>query len=199
MAADRLAIPRLTSRSGWLWSAGTLLALLVVCVLVFVTQPENRWAVLVVAPVAVVLAAFLLVRSAWVETESGTVVQRTLVGSRRARLAEADKLQLTSNRGGGLLLQVRQKGASRALYLPVVALTDHVRRSQDPVVLRALAAQVETWAPQRTSVAKQLVRQAEHLEQGGSVDGSPLAALVTHGVMTAAKGGGAAGGSSLLD
>jgi len=44
-----------------------------------------------------------------------------------------------------------------------------------------------------------LRRQAEHLEAGGSAEDSPLASLVTHGVTTAAKGGGAAGGSSLLD
>jgi hypothetical protein len=198
-APDRLPVPRLTSRSGLLWSLATLVAVLAGCASVFVTQPQNRWAVLVFVPVAVLFVAFLLVRSTWVETGTGTVVHRTLLGSRRVPLAEAGRLRLVTNRGGGLLLQVRRRGSRRAVHLPVLALTDYVRRSQDPATLRALAGQVEAFAPQRTRVAEQLVRQAEHLESGGSAEDSPLAALVTHGVTTAAKGGGAAGGTSLLD
>lgn len=199
MASDRLPVPRLSSRSGLLWSLATLVAVLVGCAFVFVTQPQNRWAVLAFLPIAVVFVAFLLVRSTWVETATGTVVQRTLLGSRRASLAAADQLQLTTNRGGGLLLQIRRRGSRQTVYLPVLALTDYVRRSQAPATLRALAGQIETFAPQRKQVAKQLIRQAEHLEAGGSAGDSPLAALVTHGVSTAAKGGGAAGGTSLLD
>ena len=87
----------------------------------------------------------------------------------------------------------------RSIHLPVLALTDYVKQPQSPATLRALAGEVERWAPQRATVAEQLRRQAEHLEAGGSAEDSPLASLVTHGVTTAAKGGGAAGGSSLLD
>ena len=199
MASERLVIPRLTTRSSLLWSLGTLLAVLAGAGFVFATQPQNRWAVLALLPVLALLVAFVLVRSAWVETSTGRVVTRTMLGSRTVSLAEADQLQLVTNRGGGLHLQVREKGSRRATYLPVLALTDYVQRSQDPATLRALAGQVETWAPQRKTVVKQLIRQAEHLEQGGSAKDSPLAALVTHGVTRVAKAGGAAGGTSLLD
>ncbi len=199
MASERLVIPRLTTRSSLLWSLATLLAVLAGAGFVFATQPQNRWAVLALLPVVALLAAFVAIRSAWVETGPGRVVTRTLLGSRTVSLAEADQLQLITNRGGGLHLQVRERGSRRATYLPVLALTDYVQRSQDPAVLRALAEQIDTWAPQRKSVAKQLLRQAEHLEKGGSAQDSPLAALVTHGVTRAAKAGGAAGGTSLLD
>ncbi|MEO5654268.1 MAG: hypothetical protein ABIN79_07750 [Marmoricola sp.] len=199
MASERLVIPRLSTRSSLLWSLGTLLAVLVVAAYVFASQPENRWAVLASLPVVGLLVAFVVVRSAWVETETGRVVTRTLLGSRTAAIGDADTLQLITNRGGGLVLQVREKGSRRSTYLAILLLTDYVQRSQDPTILRALAAQVETWAPQRKSVVKQLLRQAEHLEQGGSAEDSPLAALVTHGVTRAAKAGGAAGGTSLLD
>jgi hypothetical protein len=198
VTSERISVPRLSSRSSRVWSLLTLVAVLVACAVVFATQPENRWAVLVFVPLAVLFVAFLLVRSTWVETATGTAVQRTLLGSRRATLAGAGRVQLTTNRGGGLLLEVRGSGR-RAVYLPVLALTDYVRRSQPPAVLRALAGQVEAWAPQHKRVVRQLVQQAEHLEAGGTAEDSPLAPLVSRSVTTAAKGGGAAGGTSLLD
>lgn len=195
----RLVIPRLTSRSGWWWSAGTLLAVLAMSAYFFLTQPQNRWAVLVVVPVAALLVAFVLLRRTWVETGTGVVVRVTLLGTRKVSLGEADKLELANNRGGALLLRVRQRGRRGSVYLPVLLLTDYVRRSQSPAVLEALAEQLETWAPRRRPVAGQLRRQADHLRTGGSAEDSPLAALVSHGVISAAKAGGAAGGSSLLD
>lgn len=199
MHGERLVIPRLTSRSGWWWSAGMLLALGAVVAYLFLTQPQNRWAVLVMAPVAVLLVTFVLLRRTWVETRTGVVSHSTLLGTRKVALGEADKVELADNRGGALLLRVRRRGARRPVYLPVLLLTDHVRRSQSPDVLEALAEQVETWAPQRRAVAGQLRRQADHLRTGGSAENSPLASLVSHGLTFAARAGGAAGGSSLLD
>lgn len=199
MSDDRLALRALASRAQWAWGAATLAAVLVSAIVVFVTQPENRWAVLVFIPLAVIFFAFLLVRRNWVETSTGTVVHRSLLSTRRIPLGEADKLELVNNRGGALLLRVRRPGGRFSTYLPILALSDYVKRSQPPATLVALAEQIETWAPQRRTVAKQLRRQAEHLEKGGTAEDSPLAGLITHGVMTAAKAGGAAGGSSLLD
>jgi hypothetical protein len=194
----RLDIPALSSRSSRLWSVATLVALVVVAAYVSATQPQNRWAVLVVLALAAVLTAFLLVRRTWVDTSTGEVVHRTLLGTRTVPLGEADTIELTSNRGGGLLLRVRRRGSRRSTYLPVLALTDHVSRSQPAATLRALAEQVWTWAPERQQVLAQLRAQAEHLEGGGSAEDSPLAPLVTTTVTDAARRGGAAGGTSLL-
>jgi hypothetical protein len=199
MAADRLVVPRLTSRSGLLWSLGTLVAVLAVCGYLFATQPENRWAVFVLLPVGVLFVAFLLVRRTWVETSSGVVVQQTLLGRRRASLASAGRLELVNNRGGVLLLRVRRENGRRSTYLPILALTDYVEASQPPGLLVALAEQMEQWAPGQARTATQLRRQAEYLEAGGDAKTSPLAGLVTHGVVSAARGGGAAGGTSLFD
>lgn len=198
MAADRLEVRRLTSRSGKIWALGTLVAVLGVCGYVFATQPDNRWAVFVLLPLAALFVAFLLVRRTWVETSTGVVVHRTLVSTARAPLADAGRIELVSNRGGVLLLRVGRRG-SRSTYLPILALTDYVQASQPPAILTALAEQIETWAPEQSRTAGQLRRQAEHVAHGGTAADSPLASLVSHGVTTAAKGGGAAGGTSLLD
>jgi hypothetical protein len=197
--ADRLEVPGLSTRSSRLWSGATLVALAVVCAYLFATQPHNRWAVLVVLAAAVLLAAFLLVRRTWVDTSTGEVVQRTLLGTRAVPLGDVETMELTSNRGGVLLLRVRRRGSRRSTYLPVLALTDHVSRSQPAATLRALAEQVRTWAPERQQVLAQLRAQADHLEGGGSAEDSPLAPLVTTTVADAARGGGAAGGTSPLE
>lgn len=198
MAADRLDVPRLTSRSGKLWAGATLVAVLAVCGYLFATQPQNRWAVFVLVPLAVLFVLWLVVRRTWVETTTGTVVERTIFSRREARFADAGKLDLITNRGGGLLLRVGRQGRG-AVLVPVLALTDYVEASQPPSVLRTLADQVEKWAPRQERVVSQLRRQAEHVEQGGSAKESPLAPLVSTSMTTAAKGGGAAGsGGSLL-
>jgi len=196
VSADRLEVPRLTSRSGKLWGLGTLVVVVAVLGYLAVTQPQNRWAVLVVVPLAVLLVAFLLVRRTWVETGTGVVVSRTLLRTRRVPLSKARPLELVSNRGGGVLLRVG--GPHASAYLPVLALTDYVEASQPAHVLLALAEQIDRWAPQGARTASQLRRQADHVAAGGDARRSPLAVLVTRGVINAAKGGGAAGGTSVL-
>src|SRR5512139_1231791 len=196
---ERLSIPKLTSASSTRWIVATGVAVAAVMVYGFLTDPANRWAVLVVAPLFALYAAFLLARRTWVETATGeVVVHRMGILTRRVPIAAAEKLDLVTNRGGGLLLQVKPSGRASA-YLPVLALTDYVERSQSAETLVGLAEQIERWAPHRGTVAKQLRRQAEHVAAGGAARTSPLAGLVSHKFSNLAKGGGAASGTSLLD
>ena len=154
---------------------------------------------LAVVPVLALFATWLLVRSVHVDRSAGRVVARSLLGRRSVAWSEAARLELVNNRGGGLLLVVGERGSRRSLHLPILVLTDYVKRSPSPQTLQALAEDIERWAPGRATVTTQLRRQARHLESGGSAQDSPLAALVTHGFTTATKGGGAAGATSLLD
>jgi hypothetical protein len=76
--------------------------------------------------------------------------------------------------------------------VPVVARTDYVEKSQPPALLRLLADTVEQHrAGGARPVAEALRKQADHLEAGGTVATSPLAGLITTGMLTAAKAGGA--------
>jgi hypothetical protein len=83
---------------------------------------------------------------------------------------------LQPNHAGQLMLEVRGAGRRASLHLPLVAVDLGGDRSQPPEVLRALAGQIEAWAPERGSVARQLRAQADHLAGGGGVRESPLAA-----------------------
>jgi hypothetical protein len=194
-ASDRVVISRLTSRSAMIWLAGTVALVLGVLAWVALTQPANRWAVAVGAALLVATALWLMSRRTWLDPASGTVVQESLwCRQRRFALRSASSLRLVDNRAGVLLLAITD---GRTAHLPVLALTDYVRRSQPPPLLRMLAEQIDTWAPQGARrIAAQLRTQADFIAAGGAAERSPLAALVTHGVVRAAKAGGAGG---LLD
>jgi hypothetical protein len=199
VASDLVRIPRLTSRSGKLWGVATVVAVILAMGYVAVAQPEYAAAAAVMAVLAPLVAAALVSGGQWIEPATGRITTtRIRVLKRSVDLAEARTVTLVNNRGGGLHLTVKPR-SGRAMLVPVLLLSDYVKRSQSPDLLRLLADQVEQRCLGAGKVPDQLRRQAEHLAKGGSAEDSPFASLVSHGVMTAAKGGGAAGGTSLLD
>lgn len=191
-------IPRLTSRSGTVWGLATVAAVVVAMGFLAVTQPEYDVPAAVLAVVAVLVVAVLASGGQTIDTATGAITStRARVLKRSVDLADARTVALVDNRGGGLHLTVKPR-SGRAVLVPVLLLSDHVKRSQSPEILWLLADQVEQRCSGAGKVPEQLRRQAAHLDQGGTAEDSPFAALVTHGVMRAAKGGGAAGGTSLL-
>jgi hypothetical protein len=190
-APERVPVPRLSSRSAAVWSIGTGVAVLGLSAYLWVTQPGNRWAAAIVLVVVAVVAVGLVSVRAWVEPATGTVVRESFwCRHRRADLGSARSVALVSNRAGVLLLGIRHR---RMLYLPILALTDYVERSQPPQVLRFLADQLDAHAPRARTVAMQLRGQADFMAGGGAATESPLAPLVTRGMLTAAKAGGLGG------
>ena len=191
---DRVPIGRLTSRSGTAWLGGTVVAVLGLLGWVWVTRPGDRWAVAIAAVVLAGAALWITSRRTWLEPATGTVVRTALWALRRRyELGSARSVRLVDTRAGVLSLAVTD---GRTAYLPVLAVTDYVRRSQPPALLRLLAEQIEARAPAARRVATQLRRQAAFLDAGGPVEHSPLAALTSRTVTGAAKAGGA---GSLLD
>lgn len=195
-------VPALTSRSGLRWLVATAVACVAVAVVVFVGQPENRVFVVTVLPGLALFFLVLAWQSTWLDPEAGVVVRvRCRWWRRSVPLGPTTSVSLAPNGGGGLLLALRPRGARRRTFVTLLALTDHVERSQAPELLRLLA---DTLEHHRTGGARGVVAalrtQAEHLEQGGDARTSPLAASVTYGAVNAAKAGGAAAvGSNLLD
>jgi hypothetical protein len=188
---ERVAIPALTSRSGAIWLTGTLVLVVGLLGYVAVTQPQHRWAVAVVALLLVLAGLTLASPATWVEPATGAVVREILrCRRRRVALRSATSVALVDNRAGSLLLAVTD---GRTVYLPVLALTDYVQRSQSPEILRLLAELIDRDAPATSRVAPQLRGQADFVASGGSPERSPLAGLVTHDVLRAAKAGGAGG------
>ena len=174
----RIGVPRLLSRSVTMWlSAGVAAAGLVgVVVWALLTQPlVNQVCAVVLAVGLVLVLGFLIGRRTWIDTEVG-VVGRDVWGlfPRTAAWAGADRVRVISTRGGQALLEVRGSGGRTSLHLPLVAVDLGGDRSQDPALLRVLADQVETWAPERRAVVDRLRAQADHLESGGAVRASPL-------------------------
>jgi len=190
---ERVAVPRLTSRSGLAWMAGTVVLVLGVMAWVALTQPGNRWAVAVGAVLLGLATVWVLTRRIWLEPATGAVVRTSLWARRRVELGSARSVRLVDSRGGTLLLAVTDE---RTLYLPLLAHTDYVHRCQRPPLLRRLAEQIDTFAPDARAVATQLRGQADFLQAGGPLEQSPLVRLITHSVTGAAKLGGA---GSLLD
>ena len=188
---ERVPVPNLATRSSVSWLVGTGLAVVGIMVYVGVTQPANRWAVAVGAAVLLVVTLWVVSSRMWVEPDTGTVVRESFwCRRRRVDLRSATSVALVNNRAGALLLGIKHR---RTLYLPVLALTDYVERSQPPEFLRFLADQVDAHAPRARRVAIQLRAQADFVAGGGAAAESPLARLVTRGVLTAAKAGGIGG------
>jgi hypothetical protein len=199
-AGDVVPVPKLTSRQGKLWIAGTAVALVVVVGYLTWTQPENRWTLAVIIPVAALMTAWAAGQSCWLERSSGTVVwQRFWTLRRSQRLADVASVSLRPN-GQHLLLQLRDDRSGRSRYVPLLALTDYVQRSQEPELLETLAESIETHCdrPVAGDTPAQLRRQAAHLRAGGDAPSSPLASRVTGGIINVVKGGGAVGGGSGL-
>ncbi|HYQ74601.1 hypothetical protein [Cellulomonas sp.] len=190
---DGLArVPKLTSRSGWRWIIATAVAMIAVGAYLGVTQPENRIFVVTVLPALFAFFAVLAWYSEWLDPAAGTLVRvRCRLWRTSVQLEPGTSVSLVSNRGGSLLLRVRP-AHGRGLHVPVVARTDYVEKSQPPALLRLLADTVEQHrAGGARPVAEALRKQADHLEAGGTVASSPLAGLITTGMLTAAKAGGA--------
>jgi hypothetical protein len=192
-AGGRVPVRRLSSRNLMWWLAGTAVLVLGVLAWVAATQPQNRWAVAVLSVLLVVVVLAVTASRTWIEPGSGTVVRQLLGWRRQVQWASATTIALVPNRAGVLLLGIRRR---RWTYLPVLALTDYVQRSQPPELLYLLADQIDRFAPTAHPVALQLRGQADQLVAGVPAANSPLAPLVRRGVLRAAKAGGLGG---LLD
>jgi len=160
----------------WLSVAAGVVGLVGVAAWVWATRPANRSSVVTGTVVLVVLLVVLVARRTWLDPQRGQVVREVLfVWRRPVAWADAERVRLSSNRGGQLLLEVRGADRRTSIYLPLVAVDLGGDRSQAPELLRLLADQVETWAPTRSAVVSALRAQADHLAGGGSVRESPLA------------------------
>ena len=177
--AERVAVPRLLSRSTTLWLSVGVAVVGVIGVVgwALATQPvANQVAAVVVGVLLLLAVAFVTGRRTWLDTTHG-LVGRDVWGVLRRTVAwrDADRVQVASNRAGQALLEVGGSGARTSIHLPLVAVDVGGDRTQDPAFLRTLAAEIDRWAPQRSAVVRSLVGQAEHLEAGGTVRDSPLA------------------------
>ena len=172
--SDRVRVPRLLSRerSMWLSLAAAVVGAGAVLAWVGATQPDNRPFVAAAAAVLVLAVLAVLGQRTWIDLGRGEVVRETFFVRRRAvAWADAERVALTGNRGGQVLLEVRGRGTS--IFLPIAADDLGGARSQDPDLLRLLAAQIETWAPERTAVVSGLRARATPHSTNDSSDAPP--------------------------
>jgi hypothetical protein len=132
----------------------------------------------------------------WLEVdESDTVlVQRRLLRTHRAGVRRARSISLRTNDGGAVQIVVEDdKGKA---FAPLLMKSMYVTAAQPPQVLTPLLQAVEAnRGRSSTEVAERLRAQIAHLQAGGEVATSPLAALARD--YTEAVGAvGAAGGMS---
>lgn len=191
MTEGLIRVPGFSSRSSRRWIVATAVGVVAVLVYLWVAQPENRVFMLLLIPLALYFTV-LVWQSTWFDPIAGSLVRiRCGVWRREVRLEPGTAVSLVPNGGGALLLKAKA-ARGPALYASVVARTDYVEKSQPPALLRLLADTVEQHrAGGARPVAEALRKQADHLEAGGTVATSPLAGLITTGMLTAAKAGGA--------
>lgn len=178
-AAGRIPVPGLRSRSASMWLSVLVAAVAVLGIVgwALATQPvTNQVAAVVLAVVLFGGLGALAARRSWMDTDRGTLVRRSwTLRQQEVAWSEASRLRLQPNHAGQLMLEVRGASRRASFHLPLVAVDLGGDRSQPPEVLRALADQIESWAPERASVARKLRAQADHLAGGGAVRESPLA------------------------
>jgi hypothetical protein len=175
---DRVAVPRLLSRSvtTWLSLAAAVVAVPAVVAWAWVTQPDSRIPSVVVGVLLLGGLGILVSRRTWLDTRQGLVVHEVVFVFRRPTpWADAKVVKFTDNRVGQLMLEVRGAERRTSTYVPLVAVDMGGDRSQSPEFLGVLADQIESWSPQRAAVVTKLRAQAEHLRSGGPVRESPLA------------------------
>jgi hypothetical protein len=189
-------LERLTSRSWWLWVLATLVVVLLAMAWIAVTDPENRpWTL--VGPLGALFAAYSVKRMAqWLEVDDGdtVLVQRRLLRTHRAGMRRARSISLRTNGGGAVQIVVEDDKGK--VFAPLLMKSTYVTAAQPPQVLTPLLQAVEANRGRSSAeVAERLRAQIAHLQAGGEVATSPLAALARD--YTAAVGAvGAAGGMS---
>ncbi len=178
MAADRVALPRLLSRSWSAWAAvaAGFVGGLAVMGWYAATDPTNRPLALALMAVGLLCAVLVLARRRWLEPDTGDIVVQVLwLWRRRWRLAEASAVKVIANQAGQVLLRV-EDGARRTPFQHALLARDlGGERTRSADHLSALAEQVERWAPRQQATAGALRAQADHLARGGTVADSPLA------------------------
>jgi hypothetical protein len=142
-----------------LWGLATVVAVVVAMAFLAVTQPQYAAAGGGVVVVVLLAVVALVSGGQWIDTGSGRITSTRLRVLRRSvDLADARTVALVENRGGGLNLTVKPR-SGRAMLVPVLLLSDYVKRSQSPEVLRLLADQVEQRCSGAGKVPDQLRRQ----------------------------------------
>ena len=160
----------------WISVGAGVVGVLAVLGWVGATQPANRPFVGAAAVLIVVGGVALVGRRTWLDRSRGTVAREVCFVPRApVAWADATKVAFTNNRAGQVHLEVRGAGRSTSLFIPLVAVDVGGDRSQEPGFLRVLADEVESWAPQRSGIVRELRGQADHLAAGGEVRASPLA------------------------
>lgn len=171
-------VPRLLSSDAgmWLTAVVSVLGLLGIAVWAVLTQPPLNAALGVGSALLVAMVVGgLALRRHELDLAQGALVRTWGPGYRRSVPWRTAQVQLVPNRGGQLMLAVRRE-TGRATYLPLVAADLGGPRSQTPGFLRLLADEVERGG--HRAVAGRLRAQAEHLDAGGEVLGSPLHRLM---------------------
>ena len=161
-------------REGILTLAGSAVAVSAVAVWSWITEPANRAWVMVLVVFMVGLSVVLGSRRTWLDTAGGGVVRGRLGLRWTTRWDDLRVLRFRDNTLGVVFLQARGRGHLRSAWIPVAGADRIGPRAQPPVFLRLLAAELERWAPEQTSVAAELHQQADHLERQGPILDSPL-------------------------
>lgn len=165
--------------------AGMALAAAVVFPLVYPTTTAYICGALLVLVAAYL---FALVRVPSAQLDGTTLHYRGIFGRKQVDLRTASRVALVSSGTGVAVLQAKDSRGAHGHG--VLALTEYMKQATPPHELRALAEALGD-RPETASVLPVLRAQADHLESGGALEGSPLATYAGRGASRTGQAGAA--------
>ena len=174
-APQTLDLRPMRSRSWWLAVGVTGVVLVGIAMWAVLTQPQPWWGLALVV-VLVVMGAVAASRRAALVTEGGTpcLVTRDLGFRVRRVPVDAESTVTVTGAGSRALLTVTRGG--RRATVELLTLTEYVRASRPPAVLREIAASLATSQAEGSAATAKLLRtQADQVAAGTDLKDTPLA------------------------
>ncbi len=148
MSEAGVLIPKLTTRVSYVIGALPFLATLAAAGYVALTDPEYLKTAIISLPAIWLVFIAMIWTSVTVYPQRGTIVARRMhVFTRVVALDQVVKVAVAGNRAGAVLLGFKTAQLGR-LYIPVLHVTDDVKKSLDPARLTLLADLIAQWIPE---------------------------------------------------
>lgn len=190
-----IRVPRLTNVISYVIAALLFMTVIATVAYVMFTQPEHSVGALAGGLGLCVVYVLLMWNATSLDPVRGRIhTTRFGVVRRSLDLTQVTRLAVGGNHAGAVLLGLKASGPR--VFVPVLHVTDVVKRSLDPGTLTSIADAVEQFVPHGASgKAQALAHLRAQATFTGAPQDSPLASLTSDALLRA---GGAAGAGATI-